>query len=321
MKKSKQQAMIQQEITFQKLIMGLRLDESMDSVLKYVNFLSRILNFKEIDFLHVAPFYNPGMNPYLGNPITGYPIGKIYSEDAWKRDEKELTLLKQGLLEVVKNAWDFDADTTLHYVLREGAPLEELINQATEQNADLVVVGKSADTNRHQISAKNIIRQTTSNVLLVPENAPTVLERILVPFDFSDHSIRALELAVAVKKSMPSSPTIQVLHIYQRPDYHPFVLRPTDERVRDNGTRTNLAGFENFLAERLPEIRKHIHPISLEKGSKNIAYYLLEKAKEYNSNLIIVGAKGHSKLDLLLMGSTVERLVNKNDSIPMLVVK
>jgi len=34
-----------------------------------------------------------------------------------------------------------------------------------------------------------------------------------------------------------------------------------------------------------------------------------------------MGVKGHTQLELLLMGSTTERLVNKNKEIPMLIVK
>jgi len=184
-----------------------------------------------------------------------------------------------------------------------------------------VVLGKRKDTTRHQINAKNIIRQTNGNVLLVPENTSPSLERILVPFDFSEYSIRALQLAVAIKNGMPTSPIIQVVHVYDEPDYSLYTMESYRQRIPQNAGEGAREGLENFLAEHLPELRKEIHPITVKRDKKNIAYYLLEKGKEYGSDLIIMGAKGHSNLELFFLGSTTERLVGRNHSIPMLVVK
>lgn len=308
-------------LAFQKVLMGVRLDETMPSILKYVNFLSRILPFKEVSFLHIAPYFHPIMFPYLGNPITGYPLGNIYSEMPWKRAKKELTHLKKELEETVKNVWKPLSDTTLKYALREGAPLEEMVKEAKEFVADLVVIGKSADTKRHQIRAKNIIRQTDANVLFVPEKVEPVLEKILVPFDFSENSVRALKFATAIKEWMPTPVIVQVLNVYQEPNLPAYTINKTVEKFREEVAITHREAFNNFLAEKLPEIQHQVHPITLLKGNKNVAHYLMKKATDYKSDLIIMGAKGHSKLELLLMGSTTERLVSRNNSIPMLIVK
>ena len=308
-------------LAFQQVIMGMRLDESMPSTLQYVNFLSRILPFKKVSFMHVAPFFHHNILPYLGNPITGYPLGEIRSDEPLKRDKIELEHLEKELKTTVNNIWQQKPGTQHDFILSEGSPVEELIAQANDTAADLVIVGKNADTKRHQINVKNIIRQTSANVLLVPENAEPCLEKILVPFDFSENSIRALKLAVAIKEWMPTPVIVQVLNIYQEPNISPYTINKSAKNFRENVASSHREAFDNFLAEELPEIQKEIHPITLVKGNKNVAYYLLQKAKSYKTDLIIMGAKGHSKLELLLLGSTTERLVNRNDSIPTLVVK
>ncbi len=310
-----------QSLAFQQVIMGMRLDETMPSTLKYVNFLSRILPFKKVTFLHVSPYFHQNILPYLGNPITGYPLGGIYANSLWKLDEQQLDDLEKELKATVNNVWQKQPETELNYILSEGSPVEKLIEKANEAAADLVIVGKNADTRRHQINAKNIIRQTTANVLLVPENAEPVLEKILVPFDFSENSIRALKFAVAIKEWMPTPVIVQVLNVYQEPYFAPHTINQSAAKFRKNIESSHREAFDNFFAEKLPEIQKEIHPITLLQGNKNIAYYLMQKAKAYKTDLIIMGAKGHSKLELLLMGSTTERLVNRNNSIPTLVVK
>jgi len=301
-------------LSFEKVVMGLRLDESTTSYLEYVNYLNKILNIQHVDFLHVAPFYNPGMNPYLGNPITGYPLGKIYKEEDWKRDKEQLSAIRGELTKEVNNIWQPPRGTTLSYTVREGAPVEELIARTKELEANLVVIGKNKDTNRHQINAKNIIRHTSANVLLIPENTTPTLERILVPFDYSENSIRALRIAVEMKHWMPADPIVQLVFVYDEPDYSLYKRESYRQKLAQN----QGSGAREV---REPELKKDIHLITVKKDKKNIAHYLLEKGKECNSDLIIMGAKGHSRLELFFLGSTTERLVGRNNSIPMLVVK
>lgn len=59
----------------------------------------------------------------------------------------------------------------------------------------------------------------------------------------------------------------------------------------------------------------------IRKGEGDIADLLLKQAKALGTDLIIMGGKGHSKMELLLMGSRTERMLNINDSIPTLIVK
>ena len=47
----------------------------------------------------------------------------------------------------------------------------------------------------------------------------------------------------------------------------------------------------------------------------------MDFAKQHNVDLIVTGAKGHSQVELLLLGSVTEKLLAINDSLPTLVVK
>ena len=51
------------------------------------------------------------------------------------------------------------------------------------------------------------------------------------------------------------------------------------------------------------------------------AQALLKKAHATETGLIVMDAKGHSRLSLLLLGSTTESLLRKNEDVPVLVVK
>ena len=47
----------------------------------------------------------------------------------------------------------------------------------------------------------------------------------------------------------------------------------------------------------------------------------MDYAYDKKADLIVMGAKGHSQVELLLMGSVTEKVLAVNESIPTLVVK
>jgi nucleotide-binding universal stress UspA family protein len=55
--------------------------------------------------------------------------------------------------------------------------------------------------------------------------------------------------------------------------------------------------------------------------SKRICLYILHEAESRDVNLVVMGAKGHSKVELVLMGSVTEKVVRETESIPVWVVK
>jgi nucleotide-binding universal stress UspA family protein len=53
----------------------------------------------------------------------------------------------------------------------------------------------------------------------------------------------------------------------------------------------------------------------------DIGHYIQETAFHTNTDLIIIGAKGHGLFEDFVFGSTTEKLVNKEVSLPILVVR
>ena len=306
---------------FQNVLMGIRIDDSVIANLKYVDFLSRILKFKQLTFLNVMPFYNYHFYPYLGNPVTGYPIGELQVALPEKADEQKFKEVRKELQAEVKAVWEKNSNTALDYLVREGSPLEEFIKQSTEMESDLVILGKRADSNWHQIKAKNIIRQVDANVLMIPEKAASTLGKILVPFDFSENSIRALNMALVFQQRMSTPVIIEAINVYGRPDFPAYKISRQTAQFDKNIAARHWESFEKFLAAQFPETPNQIKPVIIEKGDKNVVHYLLKYAEESETDLIVMGAKGHSKLELLLMGSTTERILNRNNRVPTLIVK
>ncbi|MEK7235357.1 MAG: universal stress protein, partial [Nitrospirota bacterium] len=144
--------------------------------------------------LSIAEFL-PGLNP-------DYPVNQQYLADLLKTASLQLADLKcraerRGITVTTRVA--------------TGIPSEEVITVAGAEDSDLLVVGTRGKTGLAHVllgsTAERVIRGAPCPVLTVrtePADAereegilsgPVTLERILVPVDFSDCSLDALEYA------------------------------------------------------------------------------------------------------------------------------
>ena len=82
-----------------------------------------------------------------------------------------------------------------------------------------------------------------------------------------------------------------------------------------------MAAFDAFIATHLSEGEDNIEQQLVEKDRPGIAHYVMDYAKEQDVDFIVMGARGHSKVELLLLGSVTESVLAGNKHIPTLVVK
>ena len=134
------------------------------------------------------------------------------------------------------------------------------------------------------------------------------IQRILCPIDFSDHSRRALDHAIAIARWYTS--TVTVLHVFPSAQVapvgpgpvvvEPIFLSPVD---RDK----LLADTKAFAAtESAPGITMET---AVREGS--VAAEILEHAETIKANLLVIGTHGRSGFERLLLGSVAERVLRK----------
>jgi nucleotide-binding universal stress UspA family protein len=157
--------------------------------------------------------------------------------------------------------------------------------------------------------------------LIIPENSPLKIERIVAPIDFSAHSIEVVRTALALRKRLQPKPEIIALNVYEMPNLSVYRIQKTREELKRIMEEDRQAAFDAFLRQHANNERKYITTALIEQQKPGIANYLIEFAAEKSADLIIMGAKGHSKVELLLLGSITEKLLSENENIPVLVVK
>jgi nucleotide-binding universal stress UspA family protein len=155
-----------------------------------------------------------------------------------------------------------------------------------------------------------------------------LFKKILVPLDGSEHSLRALDVAVQIAKKFDSK--ITLIHVYSvavRPAVVPEptpmatfgipVMTPAEvssviEATRKAGARILAEGEQKVKAEGLEADMK------LEEG--HAVQEIIRVSKEGGYDLIVIGARGISKLREILLGSVSDAVIH-HATCPVLVVK
>ena len=148
-------------------------------------------------------------------------------------------------------------------------------------------------------------------------NMDAVIQRILVPVDFSDASERAAKYAAALARRLNAS--LQLIHAVDAPAltpgpfevYHPDTTALVERLNQDARARlTALAGGLDMPT----------NAISTEVRSGSAPESITNAALDYGADLVIMSTHGRTGLSHLLMGSVAERVI-RAARCPVLVIR
>jgi len=141
-----------------------------------------------------------------------------------------------------------------------------------------------------------------------------LLSQILVAVDSSEYAMKAFEYAIQLARIVNAK--VFVVHVVQNPATAADTLASVSELKTSfkNQGRELLASISS-IAESKFGIR--VETI-LEEGDP--PKVILDTAKKFNANMIVIGSRGLSQIKELLLGS-VSHSVAKHAEIPVLVVK
>ena len=141
------------------------------------------------------------------------------------------------------------------------------------------------------------------------------IRTILVPTDFSTHAAKALEYATGLAKSLRAK--IDLFHAYDAPlveltPYHFAIPVSVLEEVRD------------AALEQLEELRQKVAADGVEAAAHmregTAAEAISSAANDLGADLIVMGTRGLTGLNHVLLGSVAERTIRVAPC-PVLTVK
>ena len=127
---------------------------------------------------------------------------------------------------------------------------------------------------------------------------------VLVPLDFSEHSVHALRLAIAVAR--PTGAALHLLHAYEVPlgaipPYGVAIPETLLDQVRDAAARR--------LEKASHEVTDAGLACELHVVQGPAADAIVEEAQRIGADLIVMGTRGLTGLKHVLLGSVAERTV------------
>jgi len=250
-----------------------------------------------------------GMDP-------AYPVNHQYLTERMREASVLLTESKQRIAQ---------RGISVSTRIETGMPSEHIVGVAAAEDVDLVVLGTSGRSGLAHVllgsTAERVICRAPCPVLAVrqaaegPSAARTeiALKRILVPIDFFDCSLDALEYAAAVAKE--SGAEVTLLHVMEPVSYGlDFAL----------GDAASLARTREGMLQRLDKLTAAlvvagIPTISWVRGGTP-RDAILDEARRWQSDLIVMGTHGRRGMAHFINGSVAEAVLRRAHC-PVLTVR
>ncbi|HTP13215.1 MAG TPA: universal stress protein [Bacteroidota bacterium] len=164
---------------------------------------------------------------------------------------------------------------------------------------------------------KNVARKPQPSRRPVVKSARTRLgiHRILVPIDFSGHSKNALQYALQYAVQFQAH--LDLLYVVE-PTIYPADFSFGQVGFPNIEEELRKRGAEELQALVNNEVKGRVQATATVRTGKPF-FEIHEFAREREIDLIIIAAHGHTGVEHILFGSTVEKVVRKSPC-PVLVV-
>ncbi len=269
---------------FRHVMVALTLTERDSHLLRYAAMVAR-LTAHEVRFVHV-----------LGETDEGS------REEALARVQELVHEHFAELSDSVRTSCD----------VLKGPLIDRLLLCAVEQEVDLLMVGHRPD---HRPGGGSLVRRMAMkapcSVWIVPDDSPLVLEKILVPVDFSGPSADAMVVALSLAR-LVGGVEVLPLHAYSSEavlayeEYEPIVRGEEEEHYRQ-------------FAENLDFSQVKTQPLLVEGGA-DVARTIHRVASEKAVDLKVMATRGRSRSAAILLGSVTEGVITEART-PVLAVK
>ncbi len=292
---------------FRRILVALDLSSMDQHLLQYLAAQEEMLGIEKAYFVHIMPDFAVPENVEV-------EFQKLFAPE-YPVDEKVQDKIGFDIQET------FGENTALEYSINviEGKPYEKLLHWVEVKEADLLVVGKKEVSEGSGVTAKRVARNSKCSTLFIPAGPPLNVTNIIVPMDFSAHSLHALQAAKALQARNDEA-TIQGLYIVDLPPEEYYSRSKPGKGYRGILMESAQTAYDSFIREHnIDEEGLKMNFVENTRG--DIAAHIQQFALEKEGSLIIMGARGHSPFETFLFGSVTEKLAERIKGVPLLIVR
>jgi len=229
-------------------------------------------------------------------------------ERAHKAQDKRAATLLQESIDLL-GAVSMNVET----LVARGNPAEQIIGQAHEIHADLVVIGAKGVTNSARFPlgsvAQKVMKYAGTSVLLVRE-ATKGVKRVLLATDGSKYSDAAARFLI----SLPLPRQGRIILVSSLQSHMAALVRmptldiETNRRILEGLRAAEEEAARSLMAKTVKQFRAKGYEVESLVLHGEPAAEILAVARTLNPDLVAVGAKGLSGIESFLLGSVAQRV-------------
>lgn len=208
-----------------------------------------------------------------------------------------------------------------HEVIRGYSAHSAILSYLNEHPFDLIIIGTHGRSNLENLLlgsvTEKVVRYAPCMVLTISRNSDIKkrFQKVLVPFDFSEHAITALKTAIEITEA---GGEIELLYIFEK-DVHSAYFAWGLASVLDV-----LPEVRSKAEQKMDQVVSELN-IKKCKINKTITdgvphKKITEFANKCEADLVVMATQGLVGLDRFLLGSTAERVIRAVHR-PILTVK
>ncbi len=286
-----------------KIMVGLDLSEMDATLIKFASFVANTAKTNKIYFVNV--------------------VRSLHIPDEVLKEFPNLTEIaieerKLAMKALVEQHFG-NINVEVSYVIKEGVPSKKILQWEVDKDIDLIILGRKTTLKGKGFLTQRLARRASCSLLIVPEGAELGVKKIMVPSDFSEHSVIAMEQAIDIAER--NGPGVEILcqNVYTVPAGYHYTGKSYDDfkEIMKNNARNDYKKFIKKIVKKGIKI-KTIYTLDENEDPVEDIHNMALKTKP---DLIVIGAKGRTATTALFLGSMAERLVQLINKFPLLVVR
>ena len=255
---------------------------------------------------------------YFTNVIKNLSIPKEVLDEFPNLIESMITERKEAMQKLVEAHFPEIKGLSISYIVKEGNLSKKIIKLAEEKSADMIIIGRKVDLPGTGVASQRLARRASCSLLIVPEGSKPKISKLLVPSDFSEYSKDAMEEAIMIAEKH-GKVEIVCQNVFHVPSGYHFTGKTYEEFSEIMKMHAEI-NFKKFI-RKIDTKGIKISPVYTMDDDDDPVQEIVAKALEIQADGIIIGAKGRTAATALFIGSIAERLIQYNDSLPLLVTR
>lgn len=202
-----------------------------------------------------------------------------------------------------------------HRFIEKGNVADRIVAKGRDLDVDYIVLGSTTENKGRYHSADVIpgVVRGSHNSVWIAKNKK--IRKILCCVDGSPTSAKSLEKAGEFAKDFGAE--LNIVHVLPRADFNPLGMEEDEiKRLEREFKDKQQAEIDRFIDQQLEKQLEHVRYYHWGKP----AHVILNMAEDEQYDLIVMGAKGHSQLFHVFIGSTTEKVLRYSPC-SMVVIK